>query len=183
MRKRFFLRLLVFILILLLPKNNVRAEQFSCTKIDGSCKSIDAPSYADALAQCKDFCKGESRVVEGENFEGCVPSRSGCTAGSASSSCTFNGRGDEICSIENPIQTTEVTSLIKTVISAVLGIIGSFALLMLVWGGFQWLTSAGNAEKVDAGTKTMVWALIGVMVVLASYFLLSTFLDFLTGKQ
>ena len=97
--------------------------------------------------------------------------------------CMPTGQGGEICKLENPIPATEATDIIKIVISAALGIIGSFALLMLVWGGFQWLTSAGNPEKVSAGTQTMVWALIGVMVVLASYVLLSTFLDFLTGKQ
>ena len=52
---------------------------------------------------------------------------------------------------------------------------------MLVWGGFEWLTSAGNDEKVKSGTQTMVWAVIGVILVFASYLLLSTFTDYLTG--
>lgn len=93
--------------------------------------------------------------------------------------CTFN-EGVEKCQLENPIGATEVPDIIRIVITAALSLIGAFTLLMLVWGGFQWLTSAGNPEKVTAGTQTMVWAIIGVMVVLASYVLLSTFLDFLT---
>lgn len=102
------------------------------------------------------------------------------TGDGAQSGCTFNGQGEEICSLENPIGETEVPALIKQVITVALSLIGAFTLLMLVWGGFQWLTSAGNPEKVSAGTQTMVWAVIGVMVVLSSYLLLSTFLDFLT---
>jgi hypothetical protein len=89
-----------------------------------------------------------------------------------------------ICTLENPIGsstagTTEVTDLISKIIKSALGIMGGLTLLMFVWGGFQWLTSAGNPEKVESGTQTMVWAVIGIIVVLSSYILLSTFLDYL----
>ena len=94
----------------------------------------------------------------------------------------------ETCALENPIGvgqkgTTEVGDLINQIIKVALGIIGALTLLMFVWGGFQWLTSAGNPEKVSAGTQTMIWAVIGVVLVLASYVLLSTFLSYLTGKS
>jgi hypothetical protein len=92
--------------------------------------------------------------------------------------------GQEICTLDNPLEgnKTEVAVIIGAVIKAALGIIGALTLLMLVWGGFQWLTSAGNPEKVKSGTQTMVWAIIGVILVFASYILLSTFTDYLTGK-
>ena len=99
----------------------------------------------------------------------------------------------ELCRLENPLQkcvkdsngrevcsdVTEVPALINTVVKAALGVIGAFTLLMFVWGGFQWLTSAGNPEKVSSGTQTMIWAVIGVVLVLSSYILLSTFFGFL----
>ena len=102
----------------------------------------------------------------------------------AQADCKLNDKGQEICSLENPLQgeQTEATAIIGTVIKAALGIIGALTLLMLVWGGFQWLISAGNPEKVKMGTQTMVWAIIGVFLVFASYLLLSTFTDYLTGK-
>ena len=101
--------------------------------------------------------------------------------------CCLEDNGKEICHLENPIGigqkgTTEASAIIGTIIKAALGIVGALTLLMLVWGGFQWLTSAGNAEKVKMGTQTMVWAIIGVLLVFASYLLLSTFTDYLTGK-
>ena len=113
----------------------------------------------------------------------------GATGQSASdepqSNCRPNDQGQEICYLENPIGigqtgTTEVSDLINTIIRSALGVIGALTLVMFVWGGFQWLTSAGNPEKVEAGTQTMVWAVIGVILVLASYVLLSTFLGLLT---
>ena len=102
----------------------------------------------------------------------------------ATAGCTIEGNpAREICKLENPLQNgTEVTAIIGTIIKAALGIVGALTLLMLVWGGFQWLTSAGNPEKVKMGTQTMVWAIIGVLLVFASYLLLSTFTDYLTGQ-
>lgn len=86
--------------------------------------------------------------------------------------------------LENPLGVvTDAGSIIKQVITVALGIIGALTLLMFVWGGFEWLTSAGNPEKVKSGTQTMVWAIIGVILVFSSYLLLSTFTTILTtGK-
>ena len=91
----------------------------------------------------------------------------------------------EVCSLENPLagDRTEVTSIISTVIKGALGIVGALTLLMLVWGGFEWLTSAGSPDKVKSGTQTMIWAVIGVVLVFASYILLSTFTSYLTGSK
>jgi hypothetical protein len=90
---------------------------------------------------------------------------------------------NKVC-LENPLGGNyEFTDIAGTIIKGLMGIIGSLTLLMFVWGGFQWLTSAGNAEKVEAGSKTMIWAVIGVLLVFSSYFLISTFTTFLsTGK-
>ena len=84
--------------------------------------------------------------------------------------------------LESPLQgKLEVSSLIGTVIKIALSLIGSITLFMLIWGGFQWLTSAGNDEKVHAGTQTMLWAVIGLGVVFGSYLFLTTYVNFLTG--
>ncbi len=87
--------------------------------------------------------------------------------------------------LENPLKMKDLTipSLIGTIIKVALGVIGSITLLMLVWGGFLWLTSAGNDERVQHGTQTMLWAVIGLAVVFSSYFLITTYLNLLTGAK
>ncbi len=86
--------------------------------------------------------------------------------------------------LENPLvgDPTSASKIIGTIIKGVLGILGSLTLLMLIWGGFQWLTSAGNSEKVEKGTKTMLWAIVGVAVVLSAYILISALTNLLSGK-
>ena len=73
--------------------------------------------------------------------------------------------------------------IIGVLIRSVLLLIGSVTLLMFVWGGFLWLTSAGNEERVQKGSQTMLWAAIGVFLVFASYLIMDTYLGLLTGQS
>jgi cbb3-type cytochrome oxidase subunit 3 len=55
------------------------------------------------------------------------------------------------------------------VISGLLGFLGVGALCLIIYGGFMWTTSLGNREKVDKAKKTILYALIGLAIILASY--------------
>lgn len=46
------------------------------------------------------------------------------------------------------------------------------AAAMITWGGFQWLSAAGESKRVEEGKKTMHNALIGLVLALGSYTLL-----------
>ena len=96
--------------------------------------------------------------------------------------CT-NQNGRIVCELTNPLEGNVRTFpvFLGTIIKGALGVVGSLAVLMVVWGGFLWLTSAGNSERVQQGTRTMLWAAIGVVVVFSSYLILATFTDYLTG--
>ncbi|MFC1612998.1 pilin [Patescibacteria group bacterium] len=61
--------------------------------------------------------------------------------------------------------------LIGRIIKAVMGLVGSVALLMFVYGGFLWMTAAGNDEKVKKGKDIFVWATLGLAVIFLSYLL------------
>lgn len=106
-------------------------------------------------------------TAPGANLKPCPDGRGSCTL------------------IVNPIESrgTDVFVQVGGVVKYVLLLIGSVTLLMVVWGGFQWLTAAGNAEKIEQGSKTMLWAIIGVVAIFVSYVLLTTYLDYLTGVK
>ncbi|MEA1962635.1 MAG: hypothetical protein U9M94_00155 [Patescibacteria group bacterium] len=55
----------------------------------------------------------------------------------------------------------------------ILGIVGSLALLAFVVGGVMFLASAGNKNLVDRGKATIIGAVIGLLVVFASYTIIS----------
>lgn len=83
--------------------------------------------------------------------------------------------------LSNPLGTTATPqALIGKVISAILGLVGSIALIMFIYGGFLWMTSAGNDKKISQGRDILLWSTIGLVVIFSSYalvkFVLSDFL-------
>lgn len=62
-------------------------------------------------------------------------------------------------------------------------LIGGVALFFVVLGGYGILTAAGNSERYAQGKKTITWAVLGLIVVIGSYVLLSTVLNVATGWQ
>ena len=70
--------------------------------------------------------------------------------------------------LPNPLPAEDIPTVIGFVIKGVLGVVGAIALLMLVWGGITWMTSAGNAEKVKRGKDSIVWAIFGLLAIFLS---------------
>lgn len=73
-----------------------------------------------------------------------------------------------------------IVVLVAKVIRQVMGVIGSITLLAFMYGGFLWLTSAGKQDQVSKGTKTMLYAFIGIIVIFSSYVVLSAIITGLT---
>ncbi|MEK7994957.1 MAG: pilin [Planctomycetota bacterium] len=58
--------------------------------------------------------------------------------------------------------------LIGRIIKALLGLSGSVALLMFVWGGFLYLTS-GDSKRVQTAKDTLKHAALGLVIIFLSY--------------
>lgn len=55
------------------------------------------------------------------------------------------------------------------------------ALFYLVWGGFKWLVSGGDKTAVGAAREHIVAAIVGLVVIFLSYFILNILVKFFTG--
>lgn len=78
----------------------------------------------------------------------------------------------------NPLKVDTWQELIGLIVGAIISLTGAATLLMLVWGGFLWLTAAGEEERIKAGINTMVWAVMGLGVIFGAY----AILDFIIKK-
>ena len=76
--------------------------------------------------------------------------------------------------LQNPLDVKSIPALIGRVVTIFIGLVGSFALLMFVYGSFLWLTSRGNAEQVQKGKNVFVWAVIGLVIIFGAYVILRT---------
>lgn len=80
----------------------------------------------------------------------------------------------------NPLGETDVRVLFGRVISAALSVVGSFALLMVVYGGVLWMTSRGDTKMVQKGKDTLTWAVLGLAIIFASYAIVNFLITGLT---
>lgn len=55
----------------------------------------------------------------------------------------------------------------------ILGFVGSLALVMFVYGGILFLISGGSSDKVGQAKKIIVAAVVGLLIVFASYMIVS----------
>lgn len=59
--------------------------------------------------------------------------------------------------------------IITKISNTLLLLVGVVAVLFLIIGGFQYITSAGNPESVGKAKNTILYAIIGIGAVLLSY--------------
>jgi len=65
--------------------------------------------------------------------------------------------------------TGNIYSLIQTVISAFLSIIGVLLLIYMLYAGYNWMTAQGEEEKVEKAKDTLKRAIIGAIIIIAAY--------------
>ena len=54
----------------------------------------------------------------------------------------------------------------------IISIAGIATFVMLVWGGFNWLTSAGSPGKITEAKDRIYSAFLGLLLILASYLII-----------
>ncbi len=59
--------------------------------------------------------------------------------------------------------------VMSRVINYLLGFVGVVLIAILVYGGFTYMTSAGNEKKIESAKKILTYAIIGVVIIFASY--------------
>ncbi len=71
------------------------------------------------------------------------------------------------------------TDIIARTINAILGLVGSVFVVLIIWSGFRWMTSAGNTDQIKKAKETMVSSVIGLAIIIASYVISYTILTVL----
>lgn len=59
----------------------------------------------------------------------------------------------------------DLTSFIARIINIISVVVGVIAVLMLIFGGFRYVASGGNDSSVAAAKNTIVYAIIGLVIV------------------
>jgi hypothetical protein len=71
---------------------------------------------------------------------------------------------------------TDLKSMILTVVNYALGFLGLIAVIMIIYGGVTYVTSAGSDEAIKNAKKIIMYALIGLIIILLSFVLVNAVL-------
>ena len=54
-------------------------------------------------------------------------------------------------------------------INVFLGILGMIAVVIVIYGGFKWMTASGNTEQVDEAKKLLIQGVVGFAIIILAY--------------
>ena len=76
--------------------------------------------------------------------------------------------------------TATLPAVIGRIVRIVISLLGLVAAIIIILGGFQWMTSGGNEEKIAGAKKLMINGLIGMVLVILAYAIASFVITQLT---
>jgi hypothetical protein len=65
--------------------------------------------------------------------------------------------------------TNSLPDIIGTVINVALFIVGTLSVIMLIYGGIKYTTSAGDTAKVTSAKNTIMYSIVGLVVAILAY--------------
>jgi Type IV secretion system pilin len=77
----------------------------------------------------------------------------------------------------NDLTTASLETVVGSVIQIFLGLLGLIALVIILYGGYVWMTSGGNEEKVSQAKKILSAGVVGLVIIMVSYVITSFILE------
>ncbi len=75
-----------------------------------------------------------------------------------------------------------VEVIIKNFLNLAVRLAGIAVFIMLIVGGFQYLTAGGDPKKTQTASNTLTYAIFGLVVVIAAWFIMR-FIENFTGVK
>jgi hypothetical protein len=168
------------LIALLQAPMSVRAADDACASFavtkgfTGSCK----PSLCGQGEQVStDFISGSPNPCSGTSIC-CIVAPAGATAAvqtqagaaaagtPAAGAATIQTQGYGLI---NPLGARTIPTIIGQAVAWLGSIAGSLFFAYLIWGGIEWMTAAGNAERLKKGQQRIIAAVFGIVIVLVAY--------------
>jgi len=90
-------------------------------------------------------------------------------------------RDDMSSSTFSPPKITELFDNFDNLLDSLVPIGIIIAVLMVILGGYKWMSSAGDPEKVKQAQGTLTWAIIGLVLLLLVGLLIQGLVDYIVG--
>ena len=105
-------------------------------------------------------------------------------AESCSDICNCTGVSEEIKAASGCSGGADkLPTVISNIIKAVIVVLGTVAVIVVVYGGFQYMTSAGDANKAKKARDTILYAAIGLVICVLSFMITDFVINAIKGSQ
>lgn len=74
-------------------------------------------------------------------------------------------------SLGGSAQLSDASVVLTNITNILLGVVGGFCALLLVYNGIQYMLSAGDPEKIERAKRGLFFAIGGLIIALAAYFI------------
>lgn len=61
--------------------------------------------------------------------------------------------------------TDDISSIMTLVVNIISIVVGFISVVMIIWGGMKYVTSGGESAKITSAKNTIMYALIGLVIV------------------
>lgn len=58
----------------------------------------------------------------------------------------------------------DLVSVITTILNVIVGLLGIICVVVIIFGGVQYMTSTGDAGKVKKGKDTILYGIVGLVI-------------------
>ncbi len=89
------------------------------------------------------------------------------------------GTGTAACAATAANTNTRFNTIVRTIVNLFSLIVGIIAVIMIVYGGFKYITSGGDSGNVTGAKNTILYAIIGLVIVALAQFIVR----FVLGKS
>lgn len=92
---------------------------------------------------------------------------------------TPGGGGQSTFTLDPPVNVSSIQELLKNIASYIYGISLAVAVIMILYGAFQILTSAGDPKKATDGKNTIIYTIVGLAIVILATGIVSLVIEIL----
>ncbi len=72
---------------------------------------------------------------------------------------------------------TSLRGIILTIVNFFLTFLGLLTVVMVIYGGFLYVSAAGNEDNVGKAKKILLYSVIGIVIIVASFAFVNTILQ------
>jgi uncharacterized protein YacL len=75
------------------------------------------------------------------------------------------------------------STIVGTIITVLIILAMILSIIFLIWGGIRWIMSGGDTAKVQSARSTIIAAIIGLVIALLSFAIVSVITFIVTGQS